>query len=101
MFVGVGVGRGLHRQPIVCRPYGTGLVFVFVAGVPLHFTPAYYPPSLRDLGYGTKEPQRGERMLGRRWSMAEPQPRKTTQTNPKNKNALRSAALLCVAVANA
>ena len=62
--------------------------FVFcLAGVAFHFTPAYYPSSLRDLGCGTKEPQRGERMLGRRWSMAEPLPRKTTQTNPKNKNA--------------
>ena len=32
--------------------------FVFcLAGVAFHFTPAYYPSSLRDLGYGTKEPQ--------------------------------------------
>ena len=60
-------------------PLGLCSEFVFcLAGVPLHFTPAYYTPSLRDLGYGTKEPQRGERMLGRRWSMAEPLPRKMT-----------------------
>jgi len=40
--------------------------------------PAYYPPSLRDLGCGTKEPQRGDGMLGRRWSTAEPLPMKMT-----------------------
>ena len=69
-------------------PTGLCSEFVFcLAGVPLHFTPAYYPPSLRDLGLGTEEPQRGERVLGRRWSMSEPLPMKTTRTNPKNKNA--------------
>ena len=83
------------RQPhfvyvlLMCfAPLGLCSEFVFcLAGVALHFTPAYYPPSLRDLGCGTKEPQRGERILSRRWSMAEPLPMKTTLTNPKNKNA--------------
>ena len=56
-------------------PTGLCSEFVFcLAGVPLHFTPAYYPSSLLDLGCGTKEPQRGDRLLGRRWSMAEPLP---------------------------
>ena len=56
---------------------GLCLGFVFcLAGVALHFTPAYYPPSLRDLGCGTKEPQGGEGMLGRWWSTAEPLPMK-------------------------
>ena len=65
-------------------PLGLCSVFVFcLAGVALHFTPAgkWQEPSLRDLGLGTEEPQRGERVLGRRWSIAEPLPtkRKTKQ----------------------
>ena len=84
------LGETLEREggvfPVAPRGALFGIRFC-LAGVPLHFTPAYYPPSLRDLGCGTKEPQRGDRILGRRCSMAEPLPMKTTRTNPKNKNA--------------
>ncbi len=42
------------------RPAGAlfGICFL-LAGVALHFTPAYYPSSLRDLGLGTEENHRG------------------------------------------
>lgn len=45
-------------------PHGAlfGICFC-LAGVALHSTPAYYPPSLRDLGLGTEEPRKGERIF--------------------------------------
>ena len=73
--------------------------FVFCwAGVALHSTPAYKPPSLRDLGYGTKEPQRGDRILGRRWSIAEPL--SENGKNPTIKNVVVSVILFIFAVRN-
>jgi hypothetical protein len=45
-------------------PPGLCSEFVFLsAGVALHFTTAYYPPSLRDFGCGTKELRKGERIF--------------------------------------
>jgi len=39
--------------------------------------PAYCPPSLRDWGEARGNPFRGDRIIGGRWSIAEPPPEKT------------------------
>lgn len=50
---------------------------IFSARIPLHFTSAYCPPSLRDWGEARGNPFRGDRIIGGRWSIAEPPPIKT------------------------
>ena len=91
-----------------CRPsrglFGIRFLFCrgFIAFHHLPNPPAPFeggnPPSLRDLGCGTEEPRRGERILGRWWSMAEPLPE--NGKNPTIKNVAVSVILFIFAVRN-